>query len=472
MRLSSGPRDAAGLMAALVIPILTAILSVIREAYRIYGEIALIVVVVMIWPSIRYFGNLGRIMRVAAKSDNRTRMLIEDMKEGMQQEHAYNTILSIYEPLVSQTNEVLRVLGSPTTLDFVSLPTSSPHLGPRKYAAVALKTRGYADLATILGQLRRDIPVLNDLRNFAEERQHLMQQWRKMNFDKRNDTSGSNYCLAEMRIESHEEKLQLRLDVGVVQYGQIARTCESLVNEFALFAFLRRCKHAENHDVNACQGRMSASTALRCMPWRKRIHALAKSPFDLFFRPSARAAGLGVGVVTWTANESDERSLFLARRTDLVGTYPNVLHLIPAGNCNTHNTEIAIVHGKASSVPDWYLEAVMRSEYLEEWYERHELEDGKEGEWHTAIERLWNEERVDQVRPLQLNGIAVDLLNIRPELCADIQVMLDDVRLGKTRLNWESEGDAVRWKVDDVGDFEPHEMVQAAAGAIYLFLAD
>jgi hypothetical protein len=67
-----------------------------------------------------------------------------------------------------------------------------------------------------------------------------MRKWRSLHSKEGiGDEEGRNYCLAKIRLERGEPP-RLVLDLGVVTYGQIARTCEALVNEFALFAFITK----------------------------------------------------------------------------------------------------------------------------------------------------------------------------------------------------------------------------------------
>jgi hypothetical protein len=255
------------------------------------------------------------------------------------------------------------------------------------------------------------------------------------------------------------------LDLGVAEYGQIARTCEALVNEFALFAFLlRRMTGSRTWRRETVRPAMRPSTALRCMPWRRKAHDDAGSAADLYLRPRHRAAGLGVAVAT-VVTDGPERQVFVGERSGTVGTYPNVLHIIPAGNCNTYGTQRPIGHAGSARLPDWYLRTIMRCEYLEEWFNDADLETSRIPNWPERVDHGWAE-KVTEITPITLTGIAFDLLNLRPEVCAVIEVAMN----GSEILNWEFESGSPPepWPLRAVGTIRTNTIVQGGAAVLLL----
>lgn len=280
-----------------------------------------------------------------------------------------------------------------------------------------------------------------------------------------NDEGGNNFCLAEVRLTGPGKAPQLRLDLGVAEYGQIARTSEALVNEFALFAFLLQelADSRSGHDVPA-RPAMRPATALRCMPWRKKAHDDAGSTIDLLLRPRSRAAGLGVAVATLPAGETEPK-VYLGERSATVGTYPNVMHVIPAGNCNTHGSQRSIERTGTAGLPDWYLRTVMRSEYLEEWFNDEEQETSRFLSWTERVDQGWTA-KVRETTPITLTGIAFDLLNLRPEVCAVAEVAMN----GDEILNWEfaAGSPAEAWPLREVGSIRTSTIVQGGAAVLLL----
>ena len=322
------------------------------------------------------------------------------------------------------------------------------------YAAATLRTRGLASLTTVLGNLRTDNETVKRSEKLADSRQKLVNRWKAINRGSRDEIGseeGDNYCLTEIRIEDG----RLLLDLGVATYGQISRTCESLVNEFALFA------HIVSGD--GLVGRMHSSTMLRCLPWRRMAHDVAGTAEQLFLRPRGRAAGVGVTLATFSGR--GQGHVYLGERSNVVGTYPNVLHLIPAGNCNTHGTHRQLTHTRTHALPTWYLQSIMKCEYLEEWFDDQDLEELQILDWRGRVDRLWKD-RVHEISPIRLTGITYDLLNLRPEICATVKVEFT----GSEKLNWEFKRGVPPEELilANIGSIMPNEIVQAAAGALIL----
>lgn len=389
----------------------------IRSAdLRIYGEVLGAALIVAIWPSIRHLGAISPIMRAAASTEDGTRRLFDDMREGMSNSRAYGQLRQIYKPLVDEANSSLECWGWPCRLELVEILRKDATQPPGEYASVILRTPGLASLTSLLGNLRKDPPDTLRGGRRAENRQRLMRQWRSLHPKEGiGDEEGRNYCLAEIRLDQREPP-RLVLDLGVAMYGQIARTCEALVNEFALFAFITKGSQGASEGQHYSQS-MRPSTVLQCLPWRKKTHQSAGSATALFIQPYNRAAGVGVAVATIVAGAGRPRKVYVGERSDTVGTYPNVLHVIPAGNCNTHGSQRQIEHMDRAPLPEWYLRSIMRCEYLEEWFNDEDLEKLRIPDWRARVDQLWAA-KVTQLSPIQLTGLAFDLLNLRPEVCA------------------------------------------------------
>jgi hypothetical protein len=441
--------------------------AVVSEAWRAYGVLLICGMAVAALPFIRWLGETSAIMRAAASTEEGTRQVFTDMRTGMACSAAYALLRQIYAPLVEDTNALLKDRGWPCLLEFAGTAASDPTDAESEFASVFLRTAGLADLTSLLGNLTPGVPESRRAEHRAESRQRLMRRWRALQSAARpmNDEGGRNYCLAEVRLTGDDKAPQLRLDLGVAEYGQIARTSEAMVNEFALFAFLleglagSRAWHRA-----ASRPTMRPATALGCMPWRKKAHGDAGSAADLFLRPRHRAAGLGVAVATVVSDGAEPR-VFLGERSGSVGTYPNVMHIIPAGNCNTHGSQRLIQRTGSAQLPDWYLRTIMRGEYLEEWFNDEDQETSRFPNWSERVDQGWAA-KVSETTPIRLTGIAFDLLNLRPEVCAVTEVAMN----GNEVLNWEFESGSPpeAWPLREVGSIRTDTIVQGGAAALLL----
>lgn len=441
--------------------------AVVSEAWRAYGVLLVGAMVVTAWPFIRWLGSISAIMRAAAASEEGTRQIFIDMRTGMASSAPYVLLRRIYAPLVEDANASLEERGWPCLLEFAGNASTSPAAVENEFAAVVLRTDGLADLTSLLGNLISSAPDSRRAESRAESRQRLMRRWRSLQSagQPMDDEGGRNYCLAEVRLTGTDKAPQLSLDLGVAEYGQVARTSEALINEFAVFAFLLEMmarSHAGLQDFPHTT--MRPRTALRCMPWRNKAHNDAGSAADLFLRPRHRAAGLGVAVAT-VMTADDERQVFVGERSGDVGTYPNVMHIIPAGNCNTHGTQRLIERGPSPRLPSWYLRTIMRGEFLEEWFNDEELEVSRFPNWAERVDQGWAA-RVNEITPITLTGVAFDLLNLRPEVGAVVEVAMK----GNEVLNWEFESGSPpeEWPLRSVGSIRTSSIVQAGAAVLLL----
>lgn len=427
--------------------------------------------------AIRYLANLSRIMAVAAWSDEGADRVRRDMAVGMRNGAAYEQLIELYEPIRAAANTTL---DPKHRLEPVEL-RSTRSAQPNRYAAVVIPAGDGDTLESLIGDqiAERDHTCF---RLLADSRQQLMRKWRAMGSkDEREleDERGDNYCLTELRSDGG-----LRLEVGVATYGEIVRSCDSLINEFALYAFLagpyatrRRLSIRPRRTL-----RMSPAAMLHCLPWRHRIHRDSRArPRDirrhrrshpdsptpagrLFLNPEDRAAGVGVAVVTVEETPDGER-FYLGMRSGVVGTYPSTHHVIPAGMCNTYGTDLTARSNKEPPSAH-YLSTAMKCEFIEEWFSVEEFENNRRRGWERLVNDRWREEMATtdgDWREPELTGIAFDLLNLRPEVCA--------VAVVKTEsgvLNWEFEAIGFEGSISDVGTIGPTEIVQSGAAALWL----
>jgi hypothetical protein len=423
------------------------VIAVLKSGSQIYGEIFGVLILLGIWPVVRYLGSLNAIMRSAASTEEGTRKVFNDMQKGMNNVEAYAALRDVYRPLITEANASLT--GFPAALELVNA-TGSHQQG---YAVAVVRTQGLASLSTIIGNLSTKTAAGKRSTQQAESRQQFVNRWRTIHKPpgEMSGEEGDNYCLTEMRFEDG----RLVLDLGVATYGQISRTCEALVNEFALFSFIV--------SRGGLLSRMRSSTVLQCLPWRRQAHNAAGSSEQLFLKPRGRAAGIGVALATVTG--MGQGHVHLGERSHTVGTYPNVLHLIPAGNCNTHGTDRRVTDAQQLTVPAWYLESIVKCEYLEEWFNNDDLEKLRIPDWRDRVDKLWTE-HVHELSPIKLTGIAYDLLNLRPEICAMVRVRFTGTEI----LNWEYKMGMPPQELAlaDTGDIMPNKIVQSAAGALML----
>lgn len=410
------------------------------------------------WPFIRYLGSLSVIMRTAASNDAAARRVRADIEAGMRNEWAHARLREIYDPIITRAAVKLEQLGWGDPPQLLTAPDGTT--SRRTYAAVVFGLGKASNLdnllCTIVGELRAP-----KAERVTESRQRLIQRWATL--DGRADLAdetGSNYCLAGIHVEADPEP-RICLDVTVSEYGRIARTSEALVNEFGLFAYitLRMAKSAKS---------MRSSTVLICLPWRRSTHSRAADDGDILLKPVDRGAGLGVAVATLVRDNGNGGHLraLVAKRSGRVGTYPNALHVIPAGNCNTHGTDF----GGARVVPSWYLRTKMRCEFLEEWHGEEDLERSTMPDWRAAVDARWKA-AIPEADPIVLTGLAIDLLNLRPEVCAAVVVARDRINaMPGLNYEWEGREPPRWWTLVDVVDAEPSRLVQSGAAALILAL--
>jgi len=410
-------------------------------------------IVVVLWYVIRYLGNLPRIMRTAASASDGAREIRKWMAEGMLNADAYVQLRRLYDEPLKDANDRLASENWKEGFKFVQM--SDPLHGSHDYAAIALSLTEPTTLENLVEDIYANTPEQHQQwSQTAESRQALMRTWRgegspEVKRIARDDEEGENYHLQEICAKNELGSVRLSLHVGVAKYGEIIRTCDALIQEFALFAYITRSMRL----------RMRSRTFLHCLPWRLRTHEQEDHPGDIFLRPRARAAGLGIAVATIPHGHD----VALVWRSEEVGTYPRCWHVIPAGMCNTRDTEELSSEGGQHVVPDWFVRTSMRSEFMEELYRDEELEDYRLVNWQQVVDERWIER--EEGVPIILTGLAYDLLNLRPEICGVAMVKKWAGNKKSWILNWEG----MKYRpLRQAGSLEPTKIVQSGAAALYL----
>ncbi|MET8138575.1 hypothetical protein ABZV24_43105 [Streptomyces sp. NPDC005251] len=428
----------------------------IRRAWHYHPQITIAIIAfaigVILCGLVLRLGNLSRIMYVASKSEDGAEAVRAWMATGMKNLDAYAKLRDLYRSYVEAANEEMRTLHHwLEPFQFVDVIDNEGVT--HKYAAVAMPLSDPTNLNNILTLITpEDAPDPEDFSDIAENRQRLMKKLRRdiSDLSRRNIEEGENYYL----LSVGEKDGGLRLGVNVARYGQILRSCDSLINEFALFAYISRgqCK------------KMRPGSVLKCLPWRRETHKRSKGDGDVFLRPYDRAAGLGIAVATVLADSGDFR-VGLGMRSAQVGTYPDCLHVVPAGMCNTHGSEHMRQQNPVNqSPPGWYLKTTMQSEFVEEWYNDERLEKAQMPNWREEVDKKWDQ--ILRGREISITGLAFDLLNLRPEICGEVVV-----RSWGDELCWEYVAGKAQHEEQLFSPrrhIRPTHIVQSGAAAIYL----
>jgi len=130
-------------------------------------------------------------------------------------------------------------------------------------------------------------------------------------------------------------------------------------------------------------------------------------------------------------NERGELTAWVGMRSALVGTYPDVLHVIPAGMCNSKDL-VPVGPTPVRGIPADFLEYTIWSEFFEEWKGVKEFESMMSHRWRSDIDQYRRKDELAGTE-LSLTGLAFDLLNLRPEVCA-VLTLPRDIR---SDLNYE-----------------------------------
>jgi hypothetical protein len=270
------------------------------------------------------------------------------------------------------------------------------------------------------------------------------------------DEEGQNVILDRLGADG-----RLRAEVARASYGQIVRTSDALINEFSLFGYLL--------DRSAVRGRpaalrLSGRRALSVLPWRRAVHSWDDGT-DLLLAPRGRASGLGVALVL-QERRSGEATALLARRSPKVGTYPDVLHVIPSGMLNLRPTESATGSGAVRLLP----RLTMLAEFLEECFDIAELSGHNQGNFRRQVDRELAQRGLTALRP-RFSGLAIDLLNLRAEICGVLDLTEQPDLVDAFTTSWEySHNEPLRRVSLARGSAAAsrHEFVQSGLGALHL----
>ncbi len=209
-------------------------------------------------------------------------------------------------------------------------------------------------------------------------------------------STGWNLCMTS--LERHPATRQLALRARLGEYGLILDTCDALIDETFL------------GDVDA--------------PWplREAIES-RENPFAFAMH---RAAGIGIAalitVVEREPNGSHVLHALVGRRSKDVGTYQDTWHVVPAGMFNyrfgsrlPHRDDL--VRSGAYDSGD-ILRSVL-TEYAEEARNVDKMEANTN---RTVVDRLDVVQDLVRVARFEFTGVAIDLANLRPEICVLIYI--------------------------------------------------
>jgi hypothetical protein len=375
----------------------------------------------------RRVARISYVFSVAQRSDDGLRRLLQAMTQGMQNDHAYEMLNDLYRPIVAAANDRISAQGYQRAFEFVC-PGSTAH----SFSAIVLHPHQVETLSRILNPKvqTRSTAWLRRVSNFAEERQTWMKRLRQEKTHEHplghDDEVGENLVLE--RIDFTAPNGEICLTVAGGSYGAIVRTSDSLINEFAVFAYLCSKEHSRQWGPAILRIgkkiRMRPVEVLRELPWRREIHSWEDEPADILLRPRGRAAGLGVAV-TIIPDTAKDPGAYVGRRSLKVGTYPGAWHVIPAGMCNAPGLEFMVRAG-LGLMPD-QLRWTMLSELLEECFDQAEFSDVRTDHWRDRVVRECKARGIAVTAP-EYTGLAIDLLNLRPEVCGSIELREDLVK--------------------------------------------
>jgi transcriptional regulator with XRE-family HTH domain len=242
-----------------------------------------------------------------------------------------------------------------------------------------------------------------------------------------NTRTGSGNVLAMRRLESSNPGPIVTAQIAT--YGMSQDSCETLKNEL-LEAFR-----------SGAPARLSPSQRKRLLPYREKIHSHSeKRKTSPLLDGDGRAAAIGVScLVVVTDPDSNEPIALTHQRSDNVGTYQRFFHVFPAGMLGWRYSPLALPDGTEEQKWGSYLAGDVELAVLEEFVE--ELFSDPTATSATR-QTLRAHPQIDILRrynaTLTYLGVAVDLLNLRPDICFMLKID-DSDWLTTTRLrpNWE-----------------------------------
>lgn len=354
------------------------------------------------------------LFRLASATEEATERLRLDMQAGMRNDNAYDALYQIYDPIIEHTRARI-TKSAPDRL--LEVPTDS---AGRRYLVAVVPATPKDSLDELIEPECEDLPADWHYRTgrFAGERQQYMRRLRRSTKHgyAMGDEEGDNLALHSLKIGN-----SLSMRVVIATYGEIVRTSDSLLNEFAIFAFLAAQRATKR---SGCLSRLlkigsaispNPRHTLKALPWRRQVHSWSPDQGALLIEPSGRAAGLGVAVAMLSSLPSGENAAFTTRRSSRVGTYPDVRHVVPSGMCNTR----VDMRRTKRQVPRGFVTMTMLGELLEESFDLDDASNYSTNDWESRISSELSFRGLHGVQPI-FTGIAFDLLNLRPEICAQV----------------------------------------------------
>jgi hypothetical protein len=414
------------------------------------GVAALVIVSVLMW--FRLARRPQDLFSAAARSEDRTEVLRKAMRDGMSQDFAYENLARLYAPIVGQVRRFLPAAR-------VDWPTDAEG---NRCLVITIAPAEEQRLDKLITDIEgpRGADWKRRVSEFAPGRQAFMTTMRRSTSlaNPFGDEAGANIVLA--RISSAPE---LTMSVNTATYGEIVRTCDSLVNEFAMFAGLAsRSAFRKKPRPLLFDG----ADLLKVLPWRRQVHSWDDQD-ALLVAPRRRASGLGVSLAL--VDEQNEKSVaFVARRSSNVGTYPDVLHVVPSGMMNARATTPHTAEDLAA-LP----RLTMMSEFLEECFDVAELSGHSVGNFKKRVEEKAEEFQVGDLEPV-FTGLAVDLLNLRTEVCGVLDLTDRQAVIDAFNLSWEYTHTEQLRRVDLTTSslmVRRTDFVQSGIGSIYLAAA-
>lgn len=385
----------------------------------------------------------------AARSEENAEILRKSMVDGMTQDFAYENLARLYAPIVAQAEQFLPAVQVNWPMDAAGhrclVITVAPPSGQR-----------LSEVITDIEGPRGD-DWTRRVSEFAPGRQSFMATMRRSASlsNPFGDEAGSNIVLSKIVAAP-----RLTMSVNTATYGQIVRTCDSLVNEFAVFADLASRSAFRKRSRPLMFDR---DDLLKALPWRREVHAWDDLD-SLLVAPRRRASGVGVSL-SLVDEQGSQASVFVARRSSNVGTYPDVLHVVPSGMMNARSTAQHATE-ELAELP----RLTMMSEFLEECFDVAELSGHSVGNFAKRVEEKIEEFQVGDLDPA-FTGLAIDLLNLRTEVCGVLDLSDHRSVVDAFNLSWEYTHTERLRRVDAVAassGVRRTDFVQSGIGSIQL----
>ena len=350
--------------------------------------------------------SLAAILRFSSANKADADGILARIQNGLGRPELYSFLRAVYGPCVASANQALKAR------EGCGFQLAEHH------AAVYWEFSDSPSLSQICVEDASHIVDSTQFAINADARQKFVSTVRRK--DKAPDQdieSGNNYCLRSVQVGGGH----LGLELHQATYGQIMRTSDCMIEEIGLF-----------FDI-AGDLRFRSNHRLLHLPWRRRL-LRTEQLWRTFVEPQRRAAGLGIAALTVLRTADRKYDAFLGFRSNAVATYTQKWHVAPAGMCNTR--DIPFTRS--------YFETAIKSEFLEEVFDRADLENLRYLNWgelvdsamSEALPGLANGDRFE----IMVNGLCFDLLNLRPELCVVILYQgaaQAKARLDKIKLNYE-----------------------------------